>query len=84
MNTWHGKTLKQVYYSSFADVCPVRADFPQFWKLIHHAQFHTTKLLIEDMIKVSQMAQFISEGTLKMRQKKASDAVAADEEVATI
>jgi hypothetical protein len=30
------------------------------------------------------MAQFISEGTLKMRQKKASDAVAADEEVATI
>ena len=32
LNTWHGKTLKQVYYSSFSDVfsdfCAVFVDFP--------------------------------------------------------
>jgi Biotin-requiring enzyme len=38
----------------------------------------------DETVKVPQMAESISEGTLKTWQKKVGDAVAADEEVATI
>ncbi|KAI0262528.1 hypothetical protein BC834DRAFT_828566 [Gloeopeniophorella convolvens] len=48
------------------------------------AQFHTTKLLQDEAVKVPQMAESISEGTLKGWAKQVGDTVAADEEVATI
>jgi hypothetical protein len=38
----------------------------------------------DETVKVPQMAESISEGTLKTWQKKVGDAVAVDEEVATI
>lgn len=54
------------------------------WELTRRAPFHTTKLLKDDTVKVPQMAESISEGTLKTWQKKVGDTVEADEEVATI
>ncbi|PPQ67209.1 hypothetical protein CVT26_007282 [Gymnopilus dilepis] len=48
------------------------------------AQFHSTRLLEAETVKVPQMAESISEGTLKTWQKKEGDSVEADEEVATI
>jgi hypothetical protein len=45
------------------------------WKLIH---------LAAETIKVPQMAESITEGTLKTWSKQVGDTVAADEEVATI
>jgi hypothetical protein len=38
----------------------------------------------DETVKVPQMAESISEGTLKTWQKKVGDTVAVDEEVATI
>ncbi len=38
----------------------------------------------DETVKVPQMAESISEGTLKTWQKKVGDVVVADEEVATI
>lgn len=55
-----------------------------YWDLTHRASFHTTKLLRDETVKVPQMAESISEGTLKAWQKKVGETVAADEEVATI
>jgi len=55
-----------------------------YWDLTHRASFHTTKLLKDETVKVPQMAESISEGTLKAWQKKVGETVAADEEVATI
>jgi len=55
-----------------------------YWDLTHRASFHTTKLLKDETVKVPQMAESISEGTLKTWQKKVGDTVTADEEVATI
>jgi len=52
-----------------------------------HAQraaFHSSRLLQAETIKVPQMAESISEGTLKSWVKQVGDTVAADEEVATI
>ncbi|KAJ3505996.1 hypothetical protein NLJ89_g7116 [Agrocybe chaxingu] len=48
------------------------------------AQFHASRLLQAETIKVPQMAESISEGTLKSWSKQEGDTVAADEEVATI
>lgn len=43
-----------------------------------------TKKLEAETIKVPQMAESISEGTLKQWQKKVGDFVKQDEEIATI
>ncbi|KAJ3512416.1 hypothetical protein NMY22_g15337 [Coprinellus aureogranulatus] len=48
------------------------------------SQFHTSRLLQAETVKVPQMAESISEGTLKSWSKKEGDTVQADEEVATI
>ncbi|KAF8183174.1 dihydrolipoyllysine-residue succinyltransferase 1 [Pholiota molesta] len=48
------------------------------------AQFHSSRLLQAETVKVPQMAESISEGTLKTWSKQVGDTVAADEEVATI
>ncbi|KAF5310824.1 hypothetical protein D9619_008022 [Psilocybe cf. subviscida] len=48
------------------------------------AQFHSSRLLKAETVKVPQMAESISEGTLKSWSKQIGDQVAADEEVATI
>ncbi|KZV77887.1 single hybrid motif-containing protein, partial [Exidia glandulosa HHB12029] len=47
------------------------------------AQFHTS-LRLDETVKVPQMAESISEGTLKSWTKKVGDRVEQDEEVATI
>jgi len=51
---------------------------------LRKAQFHATRLLQEETVKVPQMAESITEGTLKSWSKQVGDTVAADEEVATI
>lgn len=48
------------------------------------AQFHSSRLVAAETIKVPQMAESISEGTLKSWSKQEGDYVAVDEEVATI
>ncbi|TEB34143.1 dihydrolipoamide succinyltransferase [Coprinellus micaceus] len=48
------------------------------------SQFHTSRLLQAETVKVPQMAESISEGTLKSWSKKEGDTVQVDEEVATI
>ncbi|KDR83827.1 hypothetical protein GALMADRAFT_236238 [Galerina marginata CBS 339.88] len=53
-------------------------------KLLYRAQFHSSRLLQAETVKVPQMAESISEGTLKTWSKQVGDTVAADEEVATI
>ncbi|KAH9836188.1 dihydrolipoamide succinyltransferase [Rhodofomes roseus] len=58
------------------------------WKVAttysRRAQFHSTKLVEAETVKVPQMAESISEGTLKTWLKQVGDSVAQDEEVATI
>ncbi|EIW54971.1 dihydrolipoamide succinyltransferase [Trametes versicolor FP-101664 SS1] len=58
------------------------------WKVAstytQRAKFHSTNLLQAETVKVPQMAESISEGTLKSWLKQPGDAVEADEEVATI
>ncbi|KAG6377497.1 hypothetical protein JVT61DRAFT_15305 [Boletus reticuloceps] len=51
---------------------------------IMRAQFHASHLLQAETVKVPQMAESISEGTLKSWSKQVGDTVEADEEVATI
>jgi len=51
---------------------------------VKKSQFHSTRLLEAETVKVPQMAESISEGTLKSWSKQVGDTVAADEEVATI
>ncbi|KAF9031717.1 dihydrolipoamide succinyltransferase [Hymenopellis radicata] len=48
------------------------------------AQFHSSRLLQAETVKVPQMAESITEGTLKSWSKQVGDSVEADEEVATI
>ncbi|KAN0084285.1 hypothetical protein V8E55_007789 [Tylopilus felleus] len=48
------------------------------------AQFHASHLLQAETVKVPQMAESISEGTLRSWSKQVGDTVEADEEVATI
>ncbi|KIM70430.1 hypothetical protein SCLCIDRAFT_1206559 [Scleroderma citrinum Foug A] len=47
-------------------------------------QFHNSRLIQAEIVKVPQMAESISEGTLKAWSKQVGDSVEADEEVATI
>lgn len=47
-------------------------------------QFQTSALRLAETVKVPQMAESITEGTLKQWNKKKGDFVNADEEVATI
>ncbi|OSD05196.1 dihydrolipoamide succinyltransferase [Trametes coccinea BRFM310] len=58
------------------------------WKVAamhaQRSQFHSTNLLKAETVKVPQMAESISEGTLKSWLKQPGDVVQADEEVATI
>ncbi|KAI0355895.1 dihydrolipoamide succinyltransferase [Trametes cingulata] len=58
------------------------------WKVAstysQRAKFHSTNLLKAETVKVPQMAESISEGTLKSWLKQPGDVVQADEEVATI
>ncbi|KAL0959857.1 hypothetical protein HGRIS_011530 [Hohenbuehelia grisea] len=51
---------------------------------VRRAQFHSTRLVQAETVKVPQMAESISEGTLKTWAKQVGDSVAVDEEVATI
>ncbi|GLB42228.1 putative 2-oxoacid dehydrogenases acyltransferase (catalytic domain) [Lyophyllum shimeji] len=48
------------------------------------AKFHSSNLLQAETVKVPQLAESISEGTLKTWSKKEGDTVEADEEVVTI
>ncbi|KIY65545.1 dihydrolipoamide succinyltransferase [Cylindrobasidium torrendii FP15055 ss-10] len=48
------------------------------------AQFHSTRLIQAETVKVPQMAESITEGTLKTWTKQVGDTVEADEEIATI
>lgn len=48
------------------------------------SNFHVSALQMAETVKVPQMAESISEGTLKQWNKKKGDYVNADEEVATI
>ncbi|KAJ7716806.1 dihydrolipoamide succinyltransferase [Mycena maculata] len=48
------------------------------------ATFHSTCLLQAETVKVPQMAESITEGTLKSWLKQIGDSVSADEEIATI
>jgi len=48
------------------------------------ATFHSTCLLQAETVKVPQMAESITEGTLKSWLKQVGDSVSADEEIATI
>jgi len=55
--------------------------------LLNHAriaQFHSSRLLMAQIIKVPEMAESITEGTLKSWSKQVGDTVLVDEEVATI
>ncbi|KAG0702005.1 hypothetical protein DFH29DRAFT_1079715 [Suillus ampliporus] len=58
------------------------------WKVadsqMRRAQFHSSHLLQAETVKVPQMAESISEGTLRSWSKQVGDSVEADEEVATI
>ncbi|KAG1745159.1 single hybrid motif-containing protein [Suillus lakei] len=51
---------------------------------MRRAQFHSSHLLQAETVKVPQMAESISEGTLRSWSKQVGDSVEADEEVATI
>jgi len=67
---------------------PTASAMSKSWKAssgnIRRAQFHSTNLLQAETVKVPQMAESITEGTLKSWSKQVGDTVAADEEVATI
>ncbi|KAL6306312.1 dihydrolipoamide succinyltransferase [Sparassis latifolia] len=58
------------------------------WKVAssytRRAKFHSTNLLLAETVKVPQMAESISEGTLKSWLKQPGESVQEDEEVATI
>jgi len=51
---------------------------------LQRAKFHSSRLILAETVKVPQMAESISEGTLKSWSKKVGESVEADEEVATI
>ncbi|WWD15754.1 hypothetical protein CI109_100176 [Kwoniella shandongensis] len=52
--------------------------------LIFRSAFHSSSLLLADTVKVPQMAESITEGTLKQWNKAVGDFVKQDEEIATI
>ncbi|OCF35274.1 2-oxoglutarate dehydrogenase E2 component (dihydrolipoamide succinyltransferase) [Kwoniella heveanensis CBS 569] len=57
---------------------------PQSANLIFRSAFHSSSLLLAETVKVPQMAESITEGTLKQWNKGVGDFVSQDEEVATI
>ncbi|WVR05021.1 hypothetical protein IAU60_002033 [Kwoniella sp. DSM 27419] len=52
--------------------------------LVVRSAFHSSSLLLAETVKVPQMAESITEGTLKQWSKQVGDFVSQDEEVATI
>ncbi|KAJ9093384.1 hypothetical protein QFC21_006414 [Naganishia friedmannii] len=52
--------------------------------VLSRAGFHSTSLLCAETVKVPQMAESITEGTLKQWSKQVGDFVNQDEEIATI
>ncbi|WWC85305.1 uncharacterized protein L201_000167 [Kwoniella dendrophila CBS 6074] len=52
--------------------------------LIFRSAFHSSSLLLAETVKVPQMAESITEGTLKQWNKQVGDSVSQDEEIATI
>ncbi|KAJ7598789.1 dihydrolipoamide succinyltransferase [Mycena floridula] len=58
----------------------------QAWTNVYarRAQFHSSRLLEAETVKVPQMAESITEGTLKSWSKQVGDSVEVDEEVASI
>ncbi|KII87712.1 hypothetical protein PLICRDRAFT_699252 [Plicaturopsis crispa FD-325 SS-3] len=54
------------------------------WQVARRAQFHSTRLIQAETVKVPQMAESITEGTLKSWSKQVGEHVEADEEIATI
>ncbi|WVQ98505.1 hypothetical protein IAU59_005631 [Kwoniella sp. CBS 9459] len=57
---------------------------PQPTNLVFRSAFHSSSLLLAETVKVPQMAESITEGTLKQWNKAVGDFVSQDEEVATI
>lgn len=55
-----------------------------FASVIQRSQLHTSRMLLAETVKVPQMAESITEGTLKQWTKQVGDTVEQDEEVATI
>jgi len=55
-----------------------------FEKAMLRSSFHTSHKLLAETVKVPQMAESITEGTLKQWTKQVGDHVEQDEEVATI
>nr|XP_018264059.1 2-oxoglutarate dehydrogenase E2 component (dihydrolipoamide succinyltransferase) [Kwoniella dejecticola CBS 10117]OBR86217.1 2-oxoglutarate dehydrogenase E2 component (dihydrolipoamide succinyltransferase) [Kwoniella dejecticola CBS 10117] len=51
---------------------------------IFRSAFHSSSLLLAETVKVPQMAESITEGTLKQWSKQVGDSVSQDEEIATI
>ncbi|KAK8869969.1 hypothetical protein IAR55_000539 [Kwoniella newhampshirensis] len=52
--------------------------------IIFRSAFHSSSLLLAETVKVPQMAESITEGTLKQWNKAVGDFVKQDEEIATI
>ncbi|KIR32297.1 2-oxoglutarate dehydrogenase E2 component (dihydrolipoamide succinyltransferase) [Cryptococcus deuterogattii MMRL2647] len=52
--------------------------------LVFRSSFHSSSLLLAETVKVPQMAESITEGTLKQWSKQVGDFVKQDEEIATI
>ncbi|KAF8882437.1 dihydrolipoamide succinyltransferase [Infundibulicybe gibba] len=64
---------------------PAPVHMARAWHLAQRAQrFHSCPRLQAETVKVPQMAESITEGTLKTWSKQVGDTVEADEEVATI
>ncbi|WVW83335.1 hypothetical protein I302_105354 [Kwoniella bestiolae CBS 10118] len=61
-----------------------RAALPAQQKLVFRSAFHSSSLLLAETVKVPQMAESITEGTLKQWNKQVGDSVSQDEEIATI
>ncbi|OCH86322.1 dihydrolipoamide succinyltransferase [Obba rivulosa] len=69
---------------SRADAAALSAGWKVASSRTRRARFHSSNLLQAETVKVPQMAESITEGTLKTWLKKPGDIVQADEEVATI
>ncbi|OWT42220.1 2-oxoglutarate dehydrogenase E2 component (dihydrolipoamide succinyltransferase) [Cryptococcus neoformans] len=52
--------------------------------IVFRSSFHSSSLLLAETVKVPQMAESITEGTLKQWSKQVGDFVKQDEEIATI
>ncbi|WVQ70305.1 uncharacterized protein L199_008531 [Kwoniella botswanensis] len=61
-----------------------RAAIPAQQQIVFRSAFHSSSLLLAETVKVPQMAESITEGTLKQWNKQVGDSVSQDEEIATI